>query len=138
MTAVELEQIRRVDDTVRFNPLLVFIFLLAAPYILFFGLLMLVTGETDIALLIEAVWGGAWTVYMKTWVIGTFVLAVGGALFFSGYRTERYLIDRLFRGRRKGGGSVLPHRHYVIESHEEKRSGTRYAGLNDVMNSQRK
>ncbi|MEJ2501210.1 MAG: hypothetical protein P8Y65_08860 [Campylobacterales bacterium] len=77
MTASEFEHANKPGTEVRFNPFLVFVFFLTAPYLLFFLLLMLVTGQFDVVLLAEAVWERDWDAYMKTWVIGTFVLSVG-------------------------------------------------------------
>ncbi|WP_416768714.1 hypothetical protein ACM66T_01880 [Sulfurimonas sp. ST-25] len=134
MTAMELERSRMADSPVYVNPFLLFIILLVAPYLFFLGLLMIVTGELDILLLIETVWQGEWSAYTKTWAIGSFVLALLGALFFGGYRTERYLL------RKRSSRSVTPqrgvqHSHFVIEAEPEPKDETRYADLDDAMES---
>lgn len=132
MTAAEFRHPRARGETVSFNPFLLFVLLLITPYLLFFSLLMLVTGELNLSLLAESVWQGEWSVYMKTWVIGSFVLSVLGALFFGGYRTERYLTRH--RAVRRTRPRPAPHEHhYVIEAVPEPVDATRYADLDDAM-----
>jgi len=135
MTASEFEHAHKPGTEVRFNPFLIFVFFLTAPYILFFLLLMLMTGQVDIVLLAQAVWERDWDAYMKTWIIGTFVLAVLCALFVSGYRTERYFV-RLFSHHPKPNTPGTPNAstaRYVIESDTEEESKERYTGLGDAM-----
>lgn len=132
MAAMELEQSRMKGGTVSVNPFLLFLMLLAAPYVLFLGLLVLVTGELDLFLLAETVWQGEWNAFVKTLVIGSFVLALLGALTFGGNRTERYLL------RRRTAHTVAPrltrhNSHYVIEDAPEPEDETRYAGLGEAM-----
>jgi hypothetical protein len=135
MTAAELEHANKPGTEVRFNPILVFFFFLTAPYFFFFLLLMLVTGQFDIVLLAEAVWQRDWDAYMKTWVIGTFVLSVLSALFVSGYRTERYLVQHFSHPSkpRASSASNASSARYVIESDTDEDSEARYAGLGDAM-----
>jgi hypothetical protein len=134
MTATQLEHSRMKGGTVSVNPFLLFLMLLVAPYVLFLGLLVVVTGELDLFLLAETVWQGEWNAFAKTWIIGSFVLALLGALTFGGYRTERYLL------RRRSAHTVAPrlarhNSHYVIEDEPEPEDETRYADLGDAMES---
>ncbi|MHC3993586.1 hypothetical protein ACXWTF_02045 [Thiomicrolovo sp. ZZH C-3] len=134
MTAMELERSRMAGHPVNVNPFLLFVLLLIAPYAFFLALLILVTGELDILLLIETVWQGEWRAYIKTWAIGSFVLALLGTLLFGGYRTERYLL------RKRSSRTVTPqrgvqHSHFVIEAEPEPKDETRYADLDDAMES---
>jgi hypothetical protein len=135
MTASEFEHANKPGTEVRFNPFLVFVFFLTAPYLLFFLLLMLITGQFDVVLLAEAVWERDWDAYMKTWVIGTFVLSVLSALFVSGYRTERYLVQHFSHPSkpRVPNASNPSAARYVIEPDTDEDSEARYSGLGDAM-----
>ncbi len=135
-----------IADDVDINPFYTFILLFITPYVLFFAILMLITGQTDIELLYYSVMNESDTAVIKAWVIGSFVLSVLGTLFFSGYRTTDYIARRIRAGREEiSGGSVLPVEpdHFVIEevAHDEEtepeeetpRSPERYARLDGVI-----
>ena len=104
-------------DEVSINPFYTFLLLFVTPYIVFFLLLMLVTGQTDIELLYTSVINESNAAILKAWVIGSFVLSMIGSLFFSGYRTTDYIARRLRANKPMEGGSVLPVEpsHFVIE-----------------------
>ena len=142
MTVADYESTRvHSGESVEVNPLTMFVLLLVMPYLLFFGLLMLLTGQTDIVLLFDSVVRESQTVYMKAWIIGTFILSVLGALWVSGYRTTNFITQRITGSRKRRGGSVgepVP-MHYVFEEtpHEEadpsESTPQRYARLDSVI-----
>jgi hypothetical protein len=83
------------QEDVSINPVTTFLFLLITPYILFFALLMLLTGQYDLPLLYTSVIQVSGTAYVKAWIIGSFLLAVIGTVVLSGYRTKTYVIERM-------------------------------------------
>lgn len=111
------------DNVVTFNPVVLFLLIFITPYILFVVTVMAVTGRTDIMLIYESVIANSDSVYFKAWMIGTFVLAILGSLFFSGRRTKQYLVEQFDEKRSATavqGGSVETETHYKIEhSYEE-------------------
>ena len=140
-----------IADDVTINPFYTFLLLFVTPYVLFFAMLMLITGQTDIQLLYYSVINESDTAVVKAWVIGSFVLSVLGTLFFSGYRTTDYLARRIRAGHEEArSGSILPVEpdHFVIEevlhdeetnyNEEENRSPERYARLDSVIGDGRK
>jgi hypothetical protein len=119
-------------DNVDVNPFLVFVVVLVLPYLLFYILLMLVTGEINIVLLYESVMSNSHTALIKTWVIGTFVLAVASSLFTALYRTGSHL------GHRQPPRSQFHQKvNFVIESaehvEEAEATKTRHAALQNVV-----
>lgn len=97
MTAAQYERMHQPKEDVDVNPVTTFILLLVAPYILFFGLLMLLTGQFDLPLVYTSVIQVSGTVYIKAWVIGSFLLAVTGTVLLSGYRTKTYVVEQITR-----------------------------------------
>jgi len=140
MTTAELEQTRKRTDVVDVNNInigLTFVLILILPYLLFFGMLMLLTGEVNITLLYAAVTAGHDMAIVKAWVIGIFVLSVVSAVILTLYRTERYFAEHLSHRSTPSsrGGSATPH--FVIETPEEveetEASKARHAGLESVV-----
>ncbi|GEM_PF-2805109 len=118
------------DDGVDINPFLVFVLLFVSPYLLFYLLLALVTGQTDPQLLYFSVVNESNAALVKAWVIGTFVLSLLGTLWFSAKQTTQYLETRF--------SSPVPEApkeepaHFVIEEHDDSESegpSSRYARL---------
>lgn len=111
-------------DEVTVNPLKVFLLILITPYALFLGVLMLLTGETNPLTIYNAVVTESNTAYFKSWIIGTFALAMVGTTFVSMRKTGKIINDKLGEKKqeqRVGGGSVAPvssQVHYVIEHHD--------------------
>ena len=136
MTPAELEQGHR-ETTVNINMVLVFAFFLILPYILFFGLLMLLTGQIDVLLLYSAVMQKNDPVVIKAWVIGMFVLSVASTAYVSIYRTEKYLVRRLSHHSGGSVGSAKVPESFVMESPEKveetEESKTRHSGLGNVI-----
>lgn len=66
---------------------------------LFFTLLMLLTGQHDLFLLYTSVLEVSNTVYLKAWMIGSFLLACCSALLLGGYRTKIYLLGLWIQNR---------------------------------------
>jgi len=140
MTTEELEQTRKRTDVVdvnNANVVLTFVLFLFLPYLIFFGLLMLLTGEVSIVLLYGAVTAGQDMAVFKAWVIGTFVLSIAAAVILTLYRTEKYFAGRMEQQSKRSlrGGSAT--QHFVIESPEEveesEASKARHASLDSVV-----
>lgn len=139
MTAAEFEHIHHPQDNVNVNPLMLFLLLLVMPYVLFFGLLMLVTWQFDLVLLYESVMQVSGAAYIKAWVIGSFLLAFLGALLLSGYRTRSYLSEHLHTAKPqrpvRQNTAAVPNGHYTIEElpHEDAAAETRHSELDSVI-----
>lgn len=121
-------------ENVDVNPFLVFVIVLVVPYLLFYILLMLVTGEINIVLLYKSVMSQNHTALLKTWVIGTFVLAVASSIFTALYRTGSY-----FTHHRQTRSQFHKQKSFVIESaehvEEAEATKTRHAALENVVGS---
>ena len=140
MTSAELEHFNHQQDEVEVNPFMLFMLLLIMPYVLFFGLLMLITWQFNLALLYESVVQVSGTVYIKAWVIGSFVLAFLGALLLSGYRTKSYLSEQLLAAKPQQltRQSAAPKGHYTIEElpQEEGAVEARHSQLERVIDEE--
>ena len=151
MTSARTTEYDGTTDELDINPVYTFLLLFVTPYVLFFLMLMLITGQSDIELLYLSVMNESNTTILKAWVIGSFVLSITGTLFFSGYRTTDYIVRRLQKNANPAqSGSVLPVEptHFVIEevhhgdapdSHDESDpSPERYARLDSVIGDTKK
>jgi hypothetical protein len=121
MTPTQFEQGRRRNDKININMIGTFVVFLMLPYVFFFGLLMLLTGQVDLVLLYNSVMHNHDMAVFKAWLIGLFTLASVGGFFLTAYRTEKYIADRIGQTPKPPehtphGGSVPTH--YVIESGE--------------------
>ncbi len=128
-------------DLIELNPIIVFTTLLVAPYLFFFLLLMFITGQTDPQLLLYSVLTESDTAVIKTWVIGSFILAVLGTLWFSGVQTKRIVFRLLVADKEP---AALPHKtpntHFVIEETDDDEHGgplspKRYARLDSTLDN---
>ena len=151
MTSVGTNEYDGISDEININPLYIFLLLFITPYLLFFLMLMLITGQSDIELLYLSVMNESNMTVIKAWVIGSFVLSVAGTLFFSSYRTTDYVVRRFQKNRSLAqSGSVLPVEpsHFVIEEvhhddtpdsqSESEHSPQRYARLDSVIGDTKK
>lgn len=124
-------------DEVSVNPLKVFFLILTLPYALFLGVLMLLTGETNPFTIFNAVVTESNSVYFKSWVIGTFALAMVGTMFVSMRKTGKIINDKLIEKKeekRVGGGSVAPASsqvHFVIEEDDLSSAALEKPGKHD-------
>jgi len=129
------------SDYVELNPFVVFLILFIVPYLLFFGLLMLVTGQTDAMLLYASVVNESNDALIKAWVIGTFALSVVGTLWFSGVQTKQLIQSHL-----KKSHELVPdsqktgQTHFVIEQTDDSSVGQlsskRYARLDSFIDDE--
>lgn len=139
MTAVEFEHINNLQDKVSINPLMLFVLLFVMPYVLFFGLLMLITWQFNLVLLYESVMQVSGAAYIKAWVIGSFLLAFAGALLLSGYRTKSYLSEHLLAAKPqrlvRQKAAAISNVHYTIEEllHEDAAAEARHSELESVI-----
>ena len=137
MTPVQLAHERVPQSDVDVNLGVTFAVLLILPYALFFGLLMLVTGEPNLALLYDAVTAGRDMVVVKAWIIGFFVLSVVAAAVLTAYRTERYVAEHLSPAPRKRQHGSRAAEYFVIESDDAaetpEEAKARHAGLERVV-----
>lgn len=140
MTPAQYENFNTLEDDVNINPLMLFVILFITPYVLFFGLLMLITWQFNLALLYESVVQVGGTAYIKAWVIGTFLLAFFGALLFSGYRTKTYLSEHLLATKPQQLPTQKPmsYEHYTIEElpHDEAAVEARHLELDSVISGE--
>ena len=145
MTPTELEQERRQANIVNVNLVGTFLLFLMLPYIFFFGLLMILTGQIDIILLYQSVMDNNSMVVFKGWVIGFFTIVSVSAFFLTAYRTEKYITDRFKQvpppeKKQRVGGSVPTH--YIIESdgavEASEETEIRMNELNDVIDDREK
>ncbi len=129
------------EDLIELNPIIVFTTLFVAPYVLFFLLLMLITGQTDPQLLLYSVLTESDTAVIKTWVIGSFILAVLGTLWFSGVQTKRVIFRWFVKYEEPAATSVKSSApHYVIEETDSDEHGgplspKRYARLDSTLDA---
>ena len=143
MTPTQLEQGREPTETVDVNMVWTFLLFLVLPYVLFFGLLILLTGQIDLGLLYRSVMHDDAAAVFKAWVIGTFTLSSLGAFFLTAYRTEKYIarhIDFTSKPPKPAGGSVAPY--FVIESGESveasEETKSRHRELNGMLDDREK
>jgi len=145
MTPIQLEQGREPTEIIDVNMAWTLLLFLVLPYVLFFGLLMLLTGQVDLLLLYRSVMHDDATAVFKAWVIGIFTLMSLGAFFLTAYRTEKYIADHMEAKSEPpkpaaGGGSVSPH--FVIESAEtveaSEAAKSRHRELDNVLDDREK
>ena len=145
MTPTELEQGRKPTTIIDVNMVGTFLLFLLLPYIFFFGLLMLLTGQIDIVLLYNSVVNNNSMVVFKAWVIGFFTIASISAFFLTAYRTEKYIADHIRRTsnppKPTGRSGTLPTHYFIetggtVEASEESKS--RLRELDDVIGDREK
>ncbi len=82
----------RLQQQIDINPFMIFVIFMLLPYLLFFTLLVLLTGQHDLMLLYASVIDVSDTVYFKAWMIGSFLLSCSAAMILGGQRTKAYLL----------------------------------------------
>ena len=83
------------DIVVSVNPFLMFIMIFLVPYLLFFLLIMSVTGLVEPLLILETIIQKSSLDFVKIWVIGSFILSLLATLYLSGNSATHYLLSAL-------------------------------------------
>lgn len=106
-------------------PVVLFFTLLIGPYLLFFLLLMLLTGNTDFILLYESIMQESNAVLLKTWIIGSFVLAILGTFYITTQQTKQLLkLQRQQAREAKFNATRNKHAGFTIEKSRDMADGT--------------
>ncbi len=108
------------EEGVDVNIFVVFLLLFVTPYILFYTLLVLITGEADLIMLYEAVNSESNMAFIKTWIIGSFILSFIGSMLISGAKIGKSVKKRVSRMRSASvakDSSQQPH--YTIETSDK-------------------
>ncbi len=102
------------EEGVNVNPFAIFLLLFITPYLLFYALLVLITGEVSLAILYNAVSSEDNTALLKTWIIGSFLLSIVGTAVISGASISRS-IKRKISVQNRHSGLSKSDPHFVIE-----------------------
>ncbi|RLA72740.1 MAG: hypothetical protein DRG24_02085 [Epsilonproteobacteria bacterium] len=121
-------QITHDDSFLAVNPFIIFFTIFLMPYILFFLLMMAITGLVEPMLIVDAIIKKSSTDFIKVWVIGSFVLSIFTTLYLSGINVKQYVQNTMGRRPKLSGGShqkeevekAPPPTDDMIEQHPQK------------------